>query len=73
MVQLEGGRRGRSFALRRAASISLPDELIRPSFEQPNIADRAELVEALNELATAPDCCGNASGQSLCRRPAPVP
>jgi len=53
MVQLEGGRRGRSFALRRAASISLPDQLIRPSFEESNIADRSELAEALNELATS--------------------
>lgn len=52
MVQLEGAR-GKSFAVRRAASITLPDELIRPSFEEPNIADRAELAEALNELATS--------------------
>lgn len=51
MVQLEGGRG--SFALRRGASITLPDSLIRPSFEEPNIADRAELAEALNELATS--------------------
>ena len=52
MVQLEGAQ-GKSFALRRAASISLPDELICPSFEEPNISDRAELAEALNELATS--------------------
>src|SRR5258705_10728457 len=52
MVQLEGGR-GKSFALRRGASISLPDSLIRPSFEEANIADRSELAEALNELATS--------------------
>jgi len=45
MVQLEGAR-GKSFALRRAASIALPDELISPSFEEANIADRAELVRA---------------------------
>ncbi|HXM34439.1 MAG TPA: hypothetical protein VN920_04590 [Pyrinomonadaceae bacterium] len=51
MVQLEGGRR-KSFALRRAASIGLSESLIRPSFEEPNIADRAELAEALTELAT---------------------
>ena len=52
MVQLESGR-GKSFALRRGASISLPDSLIRPSFDEPNIADRSELAEALNELATS--------------------
>ena len=52
MVQLEGGRR-KSFALRRAGSITLPESLIRPSFEEPNISDRAELAEALTELATS--------------------
>ena len=52
MVQLEGGR-GKSFALRRAASIALPEALISPGFEEQNIADRAELAEALNELATS--------------------
>jgi hypothetical protein len=52
IVQLEGIR-GKSFALRRAASVRLPDALIRPSFEEPNIADRAELAAALNELATS--------------------
>lgn len=50
IVQLEG--RGKSFALRRAASVTLPDSLVRPSFAEPNIADRAELAELLSELAT---------------------
>ena len=52
MVQLEGGGRAKPFTLRRGASISLPDTLIRPSFEEPNVGDRSELAEALNELAT---------------------
>src|SRR5450432_4480318 len=52
MVQLETGR-GKSFAVRRAATIALPDSLIRPSFDEPNIADRAELAESLTELATS--------------------
>lgn len=52
MVQLEGSR-GNSFALRRAASILLPDALVSPGFEESNITDRAELAEALNELATS--------------------
>ena len=52
MVQLEGGGR-KTFALRRAASISLPDTLIQPSFDDPNIADRAELAAALKELAVS--------------------
>ena len=52
MVQLEGGRKN-TFALRRAASITLADSLIRPGFDEPNIADLAELVEALTELGTS--------------------
>jgi hypothetical protein len=51
MVQLEGGRKN-VFSLRRAASITLAESLISPSFDQPNIADLAELAEALTELAT---------------------
>ena len=52
MVQLEGGRKN-AFSLRRAASIILPDSLIRPGFDEPNIADLSELAEALTELATS--------------------
>ena len=51
MVQLERGR-GNEFGLRRAASITFGDSLIRPGFDESNIADRSELVEALSELAT---------------------
>jgi len=52
MVQLEGGRRNR-FALRRAANMTLPDGLIRPGFDEPNIADLSDLADALRELATS--------------------
>lgn len=52
MVQLETAR-AKSFAVRRAATMALPDSLIRPGFDEPNIADRAELAAALNELATS--------------------
>jgi hypothetical protein len=52
MVQLEGGR-GKSFGLRRAASVSMPESLIRPSFEESNIEDRSRLAAALKELANS--------------------
>jgi hypothetical protein len=52
MVQLEGAR-GKGFALRRAASITLADSLITPTFTEPNISDLSELAEALTELATS--------------------
>lgn len=52
MVQLEGGRKN-GFALRRAASITLPESLIRPTFDEPNISDLSDLAEALTELATS--------------------
>jgi len=52
MVQLERGRGG-SFTLRRAATVALPESLVRPSFEEPNISDPAELTVALRELATS--------------------
>ena len=52
MVQLERGRGGGS-SLRRAATVSLPESLIRPSFDQPNISDPIELSVALGELATS--------------------
>jgi hypothetical protein len=52
MVQLERGRGG-SFSLRRAATVALPESLVRPSFEGPNISDAAELSVALRELATS--------------------
>ena len=52
MVQLERGRRGSS-SLRRAATVALPDSLIRPSFDEPNISDPRELSAALKDLATS--------------------
>jgi hypothetical protein len=52
MVQLDRGRAG-SIRLRRAATVALPESLIRPSFDEPNISDPAELKTALAELATS--------------------
>jgi hypothetical protein len=50
MVQLDRGRGG-SATLRRAATVPLPETLIRPSFTEPNISDPAELTAALQVLA----------------------
>jgi len=50
VVQLERGRQG--FSLRRAATITLAPDLIRPNFDEPNIADAGALVEALADLVT---------------------
>lgn len=52
MVQLERGRGGAS-SLRRAATVALPESLIRPSFDEPNISDPGELRAALKDLATS--------------------
>lgn len=52
MVQLERGRNGSS-TLKRAATLALPDSLINPSFEEPNISDSVELTHALTDLATS--------------------
>jgi len=52
MVQLEKGRNGSS-TLKRAATVALPDSLIKPSFEEQNISDLAELTAALTDLATS--------------------
>ena len=51
VVHLERSR-GNEFALRRAASIALADSLIKPSFDEPNVADLTALAESLTELAT---------------------
>src|SRR5229473_2827862 len=51
MVQLERGK-GAS-TLKRAATVSLPESLIRPSFDEPNISDLSELAAALTDLATS--------------------
>ncbi len=52
MVQLERGRGGTS-TLRRAATVALPESLIRPSFDEQNISDPGELVKVLSDLATS--------------------
>jgi hypothetical protein len=52
MVQLDRGKGGTSH-LRRAATVVLPASLIRPSFDEPNISNPAELKAALTELATS--------------------
>lgn len=51
VVQLDRGRGG--FIVNRAASISLPPELIRASFDESNIEDPEELTVALAELLTS--------------------
>lgn len=51
VVELE--RRGNVGALRRAATVKLPDSLIEPRFEESNIADHAELAAALRDLAAS--------------------
>jgi hypothetical protein len=52
MVQLERGRGG-SASLKRGATVALPEDLIRPSFDEPNISNPRELAAALKELATS--------------------
>ncbi len=51
MVQLDRGKGGAH--LKRAATVALPESLIRPSFDQPNISDPSELIAALSSLATS--------------------
>ena len=51
MVDVE--HRGNVGSLRRAATMKLPPELIRPSFFEQNISDSAELASALSELASS--------------------
>jgi hypothetical protein len=49
-VQLERGRGG--FVVKRAASVNLPADLVRASFDESNISDLAELTSALADLLT---------------------
>jgi hypothetical protein len=51
VVQLERGRGG--FVVRRAASVNLPADLVRPGFDESNIGDLAELSGALADLLTS--------------------
>jgi hypothetical protein len=50
-VQLERARGG--FVIKRAASLALPADLVRPSFDESNLADPAELAAALSDLLTS--------------------
>ena len=51
VVQLERGRGG--FAVKRAASVTLPENLVRPGFDESNVGDSAELAAALSDLLTS--------------------
>jgi Tfp pilus assembly PilM family ATPase len=51
VVQLERGRGG--FVVKRAASVNLPTDLVRATFDENNIGDPAELTSALSELMTS--------------------
>jgi hypothetical protein len=51
VVQLDRARGG--YVIKRAATVKLPQNLIQASFEQSNIADPAELLEALSDLLTS--------------------
>jgi len=48
VVQLEQAKGG--FLLKRAASINLPPDLVRASFDESNVEDPAELARALSDL-----------------------
>jgi hypothetical protein len=51
VVQLDRARGG--FLVKRAASVRLPEGLVRASFDESNIEDPLELVVALSELLTS--------------------
>jgi len=51
VVQLERGRGG--FVVKRAASIALAADLVRPGFDESNVADPAELAAAFSDLMTS--------------------
>ena len=51
VVQLERGRGG--FVIKRAASIALAADLIRPGFDESNLSDPSELATSLSELVTS--------------------
>jgi hypothetical protein len=44
------GRRREVYHVKRAAYVALPEGLVRPSFDEQNVADTAELADALAEL-----------------------
>jgi hypothetical protein len=53
VVHLERQRGGNGFVIRRAATITLPEGLVRPSFDEPNIGDVNTLAGLLSEAATS--------------------
>ena len=52
VVQVERAK-DNSSRLRRAATFDISESLIRPSFDEPNIEDRAQLAKILNDLAAS--------------------
>src|SRR5688572_3493109 len=52
VVQVER-MKNNAYRLRRAATFNVSESLLRPSFDQPNIQDRAQLATVLNELAAS--------------------
>lgn len=52
VVQLERAR-GSACKLRRAATFNIDESLVRPSFDEQNIANGAQLAAVLKELATS--------------------
>lgn len=52
VVQLERTR-GSACKLRRAATFNIDESLIRPGFDEPNIANAAQLAAVLKDLATS--------------------
>src|SRR5687767_6590607 len=52
MVHLERGR-GNVYALRRAATVGLAEDLVRPAFEEPNIVEPTALAVTLSDLAAS--------------------
>ncbi|HET9479158.1 MAG TPA: hypothetical protein VFO72_07440, partial [Pyrinomonadaceae bacterium] len=52
VVQLERVK-GSACRLKRAATANIGESLIRPSFDEPNIENSAQLAAVLNELAAS--------------------
>ena len=52
VVQVER-MKNNAYRLRRAATFNISESLLRPTFDQPNIEDRAQLATVLNDLAAS--------------------
>ena len=52
VVQLERVK-GSTCKLRRAATFNIDESLVRPSFDEPNIQNKAQLASVLNDLAAS--------------------